>query len=47
MLLLQVIEVLIYLLLLVVAVGMIGLALKICYDLFMKAKERDGSDNKS
>lgn len=47
MLLLKVIEVLIYLLLLVVAVGMIGLALKICYDLFMKAKERDGSDNKS
>lgn len=47
MLLLQVIEVLIYLLLLVVAVGMIGLALKICYDLFMKAKEHDGSDNKS
>ena len=47
MLLLKVIEVLIYLLLLVVAVGMIGLALKMRYDLFMKAKERDGSDNKS
>ena len=47
MLLLKVIEVLIYLLLLVVAAGMIGLALNMCYDLFMKAKERDDSDNKS
>lgn len=47
MLFLKVIELLIYMLLIVVAVGAVAGALSMCCDLFLKAKERKHSDQEN